>query len=198
MVNPLILVTGFGPYEDVEENPSGRLAERLDTEPPKGVELSVRILPVSFRGALAELDLALDALHPRRPDALLLLGVHKQGKGFRLERRATTTLKRGRPDVLGVDGAEVASHDGPDLLTEFELEPLAGILAKGGAKQVEISDDAGGFVCERVYYYALLRGRELGFPALLLHVPALRHVALGAQLRPLRLLVGALAGQLTT
>ena len=51
MTDPLLLVTGFGPYEDVEENPSGRLVERLDLDPPAGVEIAARILPVSFRGS---------------------------------------------------------------------------------------------------------------------------------------------------
>ena len=40
MTDPLLLVTGFGPYEDVEENPSGRLVERLDLDPPAGVEIA--------------------------------------------------------------------------------------------------------------------------------------------------------------
>lgn len=193
MSTPLILVTGFGPYEEVEENPSARLVERLDAEPPEGVELSVRILPVSFRGAPAELDDALEALDPRRPDLIVGLGVHKKGKTFRLERRATTTLKPGRPDVLGVDGADVPLSPGPDLQTTLDLDELTETLRKAGAKKVEVSDDAGGYVCERLYRHALERGRELGVPVLFVHVPALEHVSLGVQLRSLRSLLTALA-----
>ena len=72
---PLILVTGFGPFENVEENPSARLVERLDADPPESAEIAARILPVSFRGATSEIDAALAALEPRRPAAMLAVAV---------------------------------------------------------------------------------------------------------------------------
>ena len=195
MTDPLLLVTGFGPYEDVEENPSGRLVERLDLDPPAGVEIAARILPVSFRGSVAELDDALTALEPRTPAAILSLGVRKKGQHFRLERRAASTLVEGRPDILGVDAAELGLVPGPELTTTLDMAPLSDALRAGGADEVEVSDDAGGYVCERVYRHALERGAELGVPAVFLHVPALRHVSLAKQLRPVRMLVSALARQ---
>ncbi len=192
-MSSLILITGFGPYEDVEENPSGRLVERLDSDPPDGVEVAPRILPVTFRGAPAELDDALASLEPRRPDAILGLGNRKKGKTFRIERRATTSLVVGRPDVLGVDAVDLQLPAGPDLDTSLELDPLANALVRGGVEKVEISEDAGGYVCERVYRHALERGVELGIPVVFVHVPALDHVTLGSQFRPIRMLVTALA-----
>jgi pyroglutamyl-peptidase len=198
MSSPLILVTGFGPYEEVEENPSARIVERLDADPPDGIELFARILPVSFRGATSGLDAALAALAPRRPDALLSLGVHKKGKRFRIERRATTRLKSGRPDMLGVDAKDLQLADAPALETTLDIDPLAAALEQGGASSVDISDRAGGYVCERLYRHALERSVELGFPSLFIHLPAMRHVSVEKQFRPMRSLLIALARQVAS
>lgn len=194
---PLILVTGFGPFENVEENPSARLVERLDADPPESAQIAARILPVSFRGATSEIDAALAALEPRRPAAMLLLGVHKKGRIFRLEKRATTRLKPGRPDMVGVDGKSVQIAEAPDLETTLDVDALASALTDGGAPGVEISEDAGGYVCERSYRHALERGVELAIPAVFVHVPAIKHVSVDKQVRPMRALVSALAHQVS-
>lgn len=195
--SPLLLVTGFGPYEEVEENPSGRLALRLDAEPPEGVELVVRVLPVSFRGAPSELDLALEALRPRVPDGVLSLGLDKKGRVFRVERRATTSLEPGRRDVLGLEAEELALAPGDDLVTSVDAEEIAATLRRAGPAEARVSDDAGGFVCERLYRHALERSLEQGFAALFLHVPPFERIALGVQLRALRAAVAALARRVT-
>ena len=198
MGSPLVLVTGFGPYEEVEENPSARIAERLDADPPDGLELSVRILPVTFRGSVSELDAALAALEPRRPDAILCIGAQKKGKRFRVEKRATTELKAGRPDMLGVDAKELQLGAAPALETALDVEALAAALVQGGAKDPEVSEDAGGYVCERIYRHALERGDELEIPAVFLHVPSTKHVSVDKQFRPVRSLLVALARQVAS
>lgn len=197
MSDPLILVTGFGPFEEVEENPSGRLAERLDADPPPRVEIASRILPVSFRGAGSEIDAALTALEPRRPDAMLLMGVYKKGERFRLERRATTALKAGRPDVLGLEAEALSIAEAPDLETGLDVDALVAALEGAGATDVEVSEDAGGYVCERAYRHAMERGVELTIPTIFLHVPPIKRLGLDQQLRPVRALVTELARQAT-
>ena len=47
MEPPLVFLTGFGPFESVDDNPSGALARTLDGDPGiRGVEL-----PVTFAGS---------------------------------------------------------------------------------------------------------------------------------------------------
>lgn len=185
-----LLVTGFGAFESVEHNPSGALARALDGEPGVvGVEL-----PVTFRGSARALDAALERLGVP-PAALLCTGVHP-GASFRLERRAGAQLSSERPDNDGETGTAVAAElDGPgDLETTLDVDALAALLRRAGAERVEVSANAGGYVCERVYRHALLRAGELGVPALFLHVPPLSAMALERQLPVVRALAHALRG----
>jgi len=159
-----LLVSGFGAFEGVTDNPSGTLARILGQRPGVlGVEL-----PVTFRGSGEALDVALGTMHAP-PLALLALGVHR-GPGFRLESRATADLTSTRPDNAGEFGSDLGLH-GPERRTSFDLDALERALEKAGSGPVQRSDDAGGYVCQRVYWHVLGMGAELGVPALFLHIP---------------------------
>jgi len=195
MSAPLLLVTGFGPFGDVEDNPSARIVERLDADPPEDLELLVRILPVSFRRCASGLDSALKALEPRHPAAILSLGLHGDGTSFRVEARATTALVDGRPDVLGVEAGAIRLPKNEALHSTLDLDALRESLNQQGVPEAELSEDAGGYVCERLYFHALARAQSLGVPAVFLHVPPFEEVGLEAQLRSVRQFLSALARQ---
>ena len=187
MDHGLLFITGFGAFEDVDVNPSGHLARTLGADTGvRGLEL-----PVSFRAAPLAIDAALEELAPSRPLAILATGVHP-GSSFRLERRARARLGAGRPDNDGVSADALEIADSPDLETALELELLAESLRAAGASQVELSRDAGGYVCERVYRHVLEIGEREGIPALFLHVPPVAFVPVAEQLAPVRALMGAL------
>jgi len=192
--SPLFLITGFGSFERVSLNPSGALARALDGDPGVvGVEL-----PVSFRGSADAFDRALASLAPDRPACLLSLGVHP-GSGFKLERRAGAVLATGRTDNDGETGEVVSGAmggGGEDLATDLDLPVLAAELGELGLGRVEVSEDAGGFVCERIYRHAVVRAGELGCAALFLHVPPLESVPLESQVILARALLESLRGPL--
>lgn len=196
MASPLLFVTGFGPFEEVDVNPSGALARALGVAAPAGIEVRATELPVSFRRATEELERAL-AGTPRPPDAFLALGVHR-GAFFRLERRARAQLRSGRPDVDGADARTVGPGDGEDLATSLDLGMLEAALLAAGAPEVRVSDDAGGYLCEHVYRHALTRARELGVPALFLHVPPISSMDVDAQLPILHAVASEVGRQVTT
>ncbi len=191
MAAPLFLVTGFGAFEDVTENASARIVERLLAEPPSGIELCGRVLPVSFVRSAQAIDEALRALLPRRPDLLFSMGVCPGG-AMRLERRAGIRLRADRPDVDGQSGEGVLLEGG-DLETSLDLEPLAALLTHAGAREVQLSSDAGAYVCERVYRHVLEAGARLSIPALFLHVPRADVVPVDEQIGPVRALIAHLA-----
>jgi pyrrolidone-carboxylate peptidase len=169
-MSPLLLVTGFGPFEEVVHNPSAALARALAERPPAGFELRSAILPVSFLRAPRAWDELFETL-PRAPGLLLGLGSHKEG-GFRLERRARGRLcNTVRVDVDGVVAASASGNQAHELASPLDLERVAAALQAAGAEQVTISEDAGGYVCERVYHHLLQRGREHGVAGLFVHVP---------------------------
>lgn len=185
-------VTGFGSFVGVPRNPSEELASALAAEPPLGVEVRHCILPVTLAGSARELDRWLDG-QATPPRALLALGVH-DGPAFRLERRAGARLHSEKRDNDGVLADGVVLPGADELFTSLDLAELASVLRGGGAAETLVSEDAGGFVCERVYHRTLTRGQASGVPSLFLHVPPLDLVPFDAQLPPVRALVAALAG----
>lgn len=177
-----LLVTGFGPFLGVERNPSGLLAESLDADPPPGLRVHGRVLPVSFAGVPGAWDAALAEMEGDA-ELLLAMGVHR-GPSFRLERRARARVGGGRPDNDG-DSAPL-ELEGGEYATGLDLDALARALSLAGAREVAISDDAGAYVCERTYHHVLRRADELGVPGLFLHVPPLDAVDFDEQLAVVR------------
>ena len=197
MATPYVFLTGFGPFLDVELNPSGELAGALDGASFDGAQVSAVVLPVAFdevapayRGALA----ALAAHGGERPLALLSMGVHREA-WFRLERRARPQLTSTKPDTGGRSAAELGPLGDTELHTGLDLDALAAALERGGAREVGLSDDAGGYVCERTYYEVLERAAELGVPGLFLHVPPADLVPIAEQRGPVESLLRELVRQ---
>jgi pyrrolidone-carboxylate peptidase len=189
---PLVLVTGFGAYEHVGRNPSREVALALEREPPAGARVVAAELPVAFDRVGTALERGLLGL-PRRPDLLLGLGVQKL-PSFRLERRARGRLAGRRRDNDGRAASDLRGGPAIDRSTRFDLERLAEVLRAAGAPRVTISDDAGGYVCERTYHALLTAGARMGAPALFLHVPPSEALAPEHQAPIVRALVGALLG----
>ena len=186
MATRLVLLTGFGPYEDVSENPSELVARGMQAERPAGTDVVCEVLPVSFARARERLGETLAALGERLPDVMLGLGAHR-GERYRIELRArAVSPKRGRPDVDGISAEEVATTSGPDLRTDFE-RVLRAFVAREEA--FTLSEEAGGYVCEHVYRSHLELGRTLRRPALFVHVPHLVHRRLERQVADLWRLV---------
>jgi len=175
---PLVLVSGFGPFEAFDRNPSGEVAEALAERPPPGLRVRARVLPVSFARAPRAWDELLAA--GERPALFLGLGVARKA-GFRLERCGGPRLKLvPRPDVDG-RCAEEYSSDGPKLETGLDLALVLASLRARGVADARVSRSAGGYVCERIYHHLLVRAAERGVPALFVHVPPLRFAPLARQ-----------------
>lgn len=158
------VVTGFGPFGSVTDNPSGRLARECGTE--------FRLLEVAY----ASIDEALDEIGP--VDRLLLMGVAASRRFPRLELVARKACGP-HPDVRGAVGP-LAIDDGPDLLRGRWTTRPAGLRT---------SRDAGGYLCNYVYRRALLRHpkAEVAF----LHVVPFARVGFEEQLALVRSLLAS-------
>ena len=194
---PLVLITGFGLFEDRLFNPSRELALRLQATPPVGVRTCAAELPVSFGGVAAAIDEVVDRLQNEgeRPDVLLGIGVQRDGS-MRLEQRARGHLAPSeRVDNDGAATGGVGLELGADRATDFDLDRCAGVLRSAGAPWAVVSEDAGGYVCERTYHHLLGRAEGLGARALFLHVPPASIVGIERQERCVRALVVELAAR---
>jgi pyroglutamyl-peptidase len=189
-----LFVTGFGPFPGVRRNPSREIAFALaERRGVPGARIVAAELPVTFGSVAAAIDAALGDLE-EPPRILLGLGVWSRGDGFRLERRARGKFDPARPDNEGATGAGLDL--GPERATALDVAELAARMTEAGVGPVRVSDDAGGYVCERTYLHLLTRAEELGADALFLHVPPLEVLDLELQIQAVTALARALMGGL--
>ena len=175
-----VLITGFGPFPGVPENPSGWLAESLveqwlSVEPERN--LHARVLPTEWEAT---------ALIPRlcetlQPDVMIHFGVCLQAKGFRIEHSAHNRVTA-RLDARGaLPSSPVIRANGDDRLdTPFPAGALARHLKTNGVAAAT-SYSAGQYVCNYLYYLTLDWARQRPRPPLVLfaHVPPLSSTADG-------------------
>lgn len=156
-----ILVTGFGPFGAVTDNPSGRLAETSGRP--------FRVLEVAYEAA----DAFLEALDPESFDILLMLGVATDRSSLTPELFARNS-RGGTPDVRGVS-PEGPIEEGQPLLIESTLWDPHLLAALEVVDDLHTSLDAGSYLCNYLSYRALRRFPEkrVGF----LHVPPFEKVS---------------------
>lgn len=160
---PLLLITGFGPFPGVADNPSGRFAAGIDGHLIEGVRVAGRVIPVHWRDAWPHIEAHIEAL---RPDALLMLGVASERTRVEVE---LIGRNHTRPslDAAGElpDASEVVPGGPSDLATRLPWSALTG-------PDIGTSTDAGAYLCNQVLYRALHTAPErlpiCGF----VHVPA--------------------------
>jgi pyroglutamyl-peptidase len=154
------LLTGFGPFLDVELNASFAVARAVAAR-VGGVAVE---LPTSFARAAEGLAQALGEVVPSR---LVLLGVARAGGPFRVEARAAGIVTSHHPDVDGVVASgQALGAGGAARATARDTDRLAAALREAGLP-VEASEDCGGYVCNSTYHAAL----GLRPDAVFLHIP---------------------------
>jgi len=161
---PVALVTGFGPFEDVEVNASGRVAERLRGARVADHEVVAEVLPTAFARARSRLGVLVAEHAPR---AILALGVARD-PWPRLERRAVAVVTSGRADVDGEVwlGPRLGDDDVGAAVDAAWLE-----AARAVAPDARWSDDCGGYVCNALNHACIEVARARDLPALFVHIP---------------------------
>lgn len=158
------LVTGFGPFGAIVDNPSADLARRCGSP--------FEILEVSF----AAVDAFFVGLDPDSFDVLLMLGVAAGRDRVSIETVARNAIGK-TSDVSGVvRGPAPIEPGGPDRIETTWTEKL-GDVATG---DIQFSDDAGDYLCNYAYWSALARP-DLRNRALFLHVTSFDHISAARQ-----------------
>jgi pyroglutamyl-peptidase len=167
---PTVLLTGFAPFGGEDVNPSWEAVRALQGARIGGHRIEARCLPVVFGGSLAALR---RAISDTRPVLVVCVGQAGGRAALSLERVAINVDDARIPDNAGarpVDAA-IAARGPAAYFSTLPLKRLRRDLERAGIP-VEISQTAGTFVCNHVFYglmHALRRQRGLrgGF----VHIP---------------------------
>jgi pyroglutamyl-peptidase len=169
------LLTGFGAFGNVADNPTERLVRYFENREVPGHKLTTCLLPVSYRRAPALLieTLRRADVDGRPFDLVWLLGVASGSPHWRVERFGRNE-NSGAPDTEDHTPPPQIAGNGPAVLeATIRVEPLVSALQQAGLPATA-SDSAGGYLCNHALYVALWHLRQNGSAcrAGFLHVPA--------------------------
>ncbi len=169
-----ILLTAFEPFGGAETNITQSILSLL---PDSFADWAIEkvCLPVSFKRAPIVLR---EAIATYFPDLVIMLGQCPAGENIRLERFAINMMDSSKPDNDGYIPNEetIYAHQPLALQTPLPIKELV-LFCTDNVLPVQISNSAGLYVCNRVYYEAL----HLQQNALFVHVPKNMDLTLAQQ-----------------
>ena len=175
----VILVTGFEPFDGRDINPSQAIVDALGRRPAceRRTKIVTEVLPCEFRAAGDRIATLIRAL---RPDAVLSVGLAASASAIRLERHALNLNDSARPDNGG-DLATGRPIDARGPIGYWSTLPIEAMLRalKGRDIPAIISNHAGAYVCNHVFYTARREIERLGsgVPGGFVHVPLMAEQA---------------------
>jgi pyroglutamyl-peptidase len=178
-----VLITGFEPFGGESVNPSWLTVHRLSGQRIHGHDIVDACLPTAFNTSLAQLAVLIEQY---RPDLVIALGQAGGRSGISLERIAINIDDARIPDNLGVQPIDQVIIKGAPA-AYFSTLPIKAALKnlQDSGVQAEISNTAGTYVCNHVFFGLMHLCRlypqmRAGF----VHIPFLPEQALEKQNMP--------------
>jgi pyroglutamyl-peptidase len=167
-----ILVTGFGRFPGAPTNPTTAIATHLARiGRRRGLNCIAHVFATTYAAVDRELP-ALIAAH--RPDAILMFGLAGRRRHVSIELLARNRMSVWFPDAAGVVPPRAAIASGAGASVRGRV-PFSKLLAAARAARVKtiFSRDAGGYLCNYVYWRALEAAAAPDGPrrAVFIHVP---------------------------
>ena len=161
MSDPWILLTGFGPFPGVETNPTAAICEALIARSFGGIPIQSAVLNVCFQSIEEQLSQAWGKTPPKR---VVLLGVAINRHTIGIETRAVNRCESHRPDAAGfvpIEDQVLSKAHALDfeLHSNTDTQTLVQNLNRAGFP-AEHSSDAGRYLCNGVYFHALVRASQ--------------------------------------
>jgi len=149
-----LLVTGFTTFPGASHNPTEQLIRHFKANPlaiGSDVECRFAVLPVDYADAIPALEAVSSSFEPH---VAVHFGLSKKAVGFRLERLARNGIASSAPDNAGIVPApSPITRGAADIPSSLPLSRIAEALERGG-HAVEWSDDAGGYLCNYVFFHS--------------------------------------------
>lgn len=171
-MRPDLLITGFGAFPGVAENPSQRLAMALAHLPVwkrLGWRIEAGVLPVGY----GPMEKGLAPLLNPAPHAVLMFGIAARAKVVRVEMLARNRASRTQRDASGTLPKTSALDDGPAILPgRAPMKPLKSSLIQSGLP-ARLSRNAGPYLCNAGYRFAL-RNLPERTRVVFIHIPRVK------------------------
>ena len=171
-----LTVTGFGPFHTVETNSSELVVRQLSAVFDKNESFCVktRIFPVIYETASEQIS---ETIRVTKPDILIMVGVSEGENELRLERVARNLDNSDIPDNQNAvrKNQQIIARNAPDeFRSSLPLDTYVDVLTTAGIP-AQVSDDAGGYLCNHYYYLAHhnLTLSQTDCVCLIVHVPNL-------------------------
>ena len=166
-----ILVTGFEPFGGETVNASWEAAQRLEGWRHGDTMAIARLLPCAYDASVKALIHAIETL---RPDALLMTGQAARRAVVCVERFAHNLDDAAAPDNDGaLRRALRISRTAPERFeATAPVKTIARAIKEAGIP-ARVSRNAGGFVCNHLYFGTLqyLSDKMSAIPAVFVHLP---------------------------
>jgi pyroglutamyl-peptidase len=165
-----VLLTGFGPFDGADRNPSREAVGLVAAGWDRPERLVCAELPVTWAGAGPALAEHIAACSP---DLVVGVGLAAGRHGVSLERLAVNLRDARIPDADGVQPGEGPVVDGAPtaLWTTLPVKTTVARLVAEGLP-AELSMTAGTYLCNAAFFHAALWAAELpGRRAGFVHVP---------------------------
>ena len=164
-----ILVFGFEPFLEFDENPAQLLVQRLDARTFKGERVTGVVLPVDYEKAGRGITRAIDSV---KPELAIGFGLGPGRERIMPEKIAVNYRFAERADGAGrrMAGSPIDAS-GPDgLFTNLPVEGLVASLNEHGFP-ASLSLSAGSYVCNNAMFVIVREARSRGFAGGFVHVP---------------------------
>ncbi|XP_042499620.1 pyrrolidone-carboxylate peptidase 1-like [Macadamia integrifolia] len=204
-------ITGFKKFQGVAENPTETIVSNLqEFMKRKGLPAGIRLgsctvletagvgaLPMLYQTMESRMSKPLTDSSCNEQVIWVHFGVNSGALRFAIERQAVNEATFRCPDELGWQPQQlpIIPEDGgisQTRETSCSADPIVKFLKKIGY-DVAISDDAGRFVCNYVYYHSLRFAEQKGHKSLFVHVPLFSRIDEDTQMQFAASLLEALA-----
>ncbi len=170
-----ILITGFGPFPGAPYNPTIPLVRRL-AQLRRPAFSNVELLSHIFHVSYAAVDRELPKLIANcRPDAMLMFGLAGRSAHVRVETRARNAVSTRLSDADRRRAGKTSILSGSDAALFGPHTARLVHAARGTGVHVEVSRDAGSYLCNYLSWRAIEATGKPGGPSLaaFVHVPLL-------------------------
>lgn len=177
---PSLLLTGFEPYGYTPINPAEQVASLLDGEVIANIEVISSIVPNTFFKSIEHVK---KKIHHHKVDYVLMMGEYVGRAMVTFERFAHRLIDSSRYELVDNEGFSYdnkATVDQAPIAYQSQL-PLKAMVEKlrGHGIPADISDTAGTFVCNHLFYGILheISVSRLPIKAGWVHLPMLPSTA---------------------